>query len=123
MRKGKGQVGAGHQNAWFAGGGAAGEHADAAIGESQEKVLGVSDREPRCDAEGDAGGGAERTLAQQQSADRLRPEAAKDFAVAHGAGDEAQIVDLQDVAELLFGEEARGGGAMAVLDDCGCQAW
>ena len=62
--------------------------------------------------------GPERAFAQEQAAERLRPELAEDFGIADGARDEAQIVDFQDVVELFFGEEARGGGAMAVFDDC-----
>ena len=109
------QVGAGHQDARFAAGAPSREDADAAIGESEEETLGVCGGRARSAAEGDAGGGAEGAAEQPQPAERLRPQAAEHFAVARGAGDEAQIVDLQDVGELCFGEVACGGGAMAVF--------
>ena len=79
------QVGAGYQDPRFAGGAPSRKDADAAIGERKEELLRVSHREPRSAAQGDAGGLVERAPAQEQAADGLRPQAAEDLAVAHGA--------------------------------------
>ena len=117
MGEREGQVGAGDQDARLVGGGAAGEDADAAIGEGEEEVFGVSGGRARAAArarcrrrEG------ERALRRNRRRSACVQRRRKSCGIADGARDEAEIVDLQDVGELFFGVEARGGGAMAVLD-------